>query len=789
MTTRLTFLRAAALGLSVSFIGPVLAQETLTYRYFLDRLTDLAGLPYLEPGVKCAQASSYDRASHDPAHWGANADSGKYIRIEPNGEAVMVELEGPGCIFRIWSANPQGKIRFYLDGDAEPTYEFDFHRLFRGEFGPQKVPRPIVYKRDPNNPRSASDCYLPIPFARSCKVTADKPHGQYYHIGYKLYPPGTKVETFHLPLSEEDNRRLQEVALVWSRRGQNPVSPSPQAQTRRREFHLAPGQEATVVDLRGPARIAALKAKLTSTERYALRKVMLRGYWDEEENPSLNAPLGDFFGAAWEETYYRALPLGITKEGYYCYFRMPFARRGVLKVENQGRRPADLWFEVTYEPLAELPPYTGYFHAKWRREAPCKVFDYPFLEAQGRGKFVGVMLFIEHPIPGWWGEGDEKVWVDGEDFPSIFGTGSEDYFGDAWGIRSDLREPLFGDNYEKRSRSCCYRFHIPDSIPFSKSFRMTIENYDPGFDDYATVAYWYALPGSTDFFREVPVAERVPWSRAVPNMVEAEELFAEQLPAGAQIVEDFDREAELSGGRGLDLGLRRPGERMGPARLPVEEEGVYLLVIWGEPGKPLTGLTVALDGRPLRLQSVEEEKGIVFFGPKRLAAGEHQLELGFVEPTAGVLDGFTLRWTRSEGTIEAEAAEVVEVKGPKPGVQQMTYRPPLSGRGAQLFFTPKKVGSYLVLAFEVPRDGRYCVAAYASTSWDYGIYRITVDGQPLAEPADLYSPRWIVAGKEIVGVLDLKAGRHLIKFEAVGKNEASRGYFLGLDAISIDPAK
>ena len=105
-------------------------------------------------------------------------------------------------------------------------------------------------------------------------------------------------------------------------------------------------------------------------------------------------------------------------------------------------------------------------------------FDYPFLETAGRGHFVGVSMPIDHPLAGWWGEGDEKVWVDDDDFPPYIGTGSEDYFGDAWGIRY-LSGPSFGASSMKGHRTCNYRWHFMDFIPFTKRMRMTIENYGP----------------------------------------------------------------------------------------------------------------------------------------------------------------------------------------------------------------------------------------------------------------------------------------------------------------------
>ena len=133
--------------------------KTLTYKDFIKQLTDLDRLIRPQPGVQAGLFSSWDRGSLQV--WGANGDAGNYLRVEENGEAVMVDVDGPGCIYRIWSANPQGRIRIYLDGAQNPTFDWDFNELFKGTIAP--FAKPFVWQRED---RRASDCYLPIPFAK-----------------------------------------------------------------------------------------------------------------------------------------------------------------------------------------------------------------------------------------------------------------------------------------------------------------------------------------------------------------------------------------------------------------------------------------------------------------------------------------------------------------------------------------------------------------------------------------------------------------------------------------------
>lgn len=176
-------IRAALFAIALATVTGYAAAQSekpLTYVDILHQLTDLDRLTHLQTGCKAGLFSSWDRNSRTV--WGANGDAGQYLRIEPNGEAVMMDIDGPGVIYRTWSANPMGKLRIYLDGARTPSYEWNFPDLFDGELPP--FIKPLVFRRD--SPQAASDCYLPIPFAKHIKIAADNPHGEYYHFNYVL---------------------------------------------------------------------------------------------------------------------------------------------------------------------------------------------------------------------------------------------------------------------------------------------------------------------------------------------------------------------------------------------------------------------------------------------------------------------------------------------------------------------------------------------------------------------------------------------------------------------------
>ncbi|HID08313.1 MAG TPA: DUF2961 domain-containing protein, partial [Armatimonadetes bacterium] len=631
--------------------------RTLTFSDLLRRLVDLRRLPLLEDGIYCRQFSSYDRASKAPDQpgWGANKDWGNYIRIEPDGEAVMAEIDGPGCIVRIWSANPQGKIRFYLDGSKQPL-EFNFRELFTNKIYPFVPPLCGFHGAGANS-------YLPIPFGKSCKVTADKAHGQYYHITYVTFPKSWRVQTFKLPLTADEKRVLNEVLDILNRVGEDPKPRPPDIFVRMmgQEMFIPAGQTVTLALLRGPVIVRAFRAKLRSKERWALRKILLRVYWDDEPEPSIWCPIGDFFGTGFYENKYKSLPLGVTEDGGYCYWAMPFRKSARFEVVNDGERHAWLRFSIEFEYVYELPPNTAYFHAKWRREAPNRTFDYPFLICKGHGKYVGAMLNVHNPAPRWWGEGDEKVWVDDEPFPSTFGTGSEDYFGDAWGFRPFIN-PYHGCTLREKAnhsgRTSVYRWHVLDAIPFYKSFKITIENY--GTDkDYSSVAYWYQMEPGEDFFKPVGVSARIPWSARISGAIEIEEIAPRDDPR-LKIIDDSDLPKELSNGRGVLFIAQKPTDEFSIS-VKAPRDDVYELVLHSMAGIPHPDIEISVGGKRIgAFKQPFEDNSQLTLGRMRLPAGDVVVRIR-VHAVRGeqrklILDALELRASpKYRRALEAEA--------------------------------------------------------------------------------------------------------------------------------------
>ena len=240
--------------------------NVLSYANVLRHLTDLDRLTHLQTGCRGGLFSSWDRNGTN--RWGANGDVGQYLRVESNGEAVMADVDGPGIIYRIWSANPMGKIRVYLDGAKTPDYEWNFPDLFDGKLTP--FVKPLVYRRD--SAQSASDCYLPIPFAKHIKITADKAHGQYYHFNYVLLPKEQIVASFRLPLTAEEQNVLTGIAEAWSHPGRDPKPRLSGQETIKQKIDVAPGQTAVLCELNRTGVIRAIRARVAIEPALCLAK-------------------------------------------------------------------------------------------------------------------------------------------------------------------------------------------------------------------------------------------------------------------------------------------------------------------------------------------------------------------------------------------------------------------------------------------------------------------------------------------------------------------------------------
>ena len=632
--------------LCLMFFGNTVYAERLTYVDLINRLTDLEYLSVLPvQGEKCAQWSSWERISkYDTATgkyvaWDSNGDERDVIRYEGD-QAVFAEMEGPGCIWRIWSATPnEGHVKIYLDGASVPAVDLPF----TGYFDCKNAP--FIYPSLVHDTATGKNCYVPIPYQKSCKIVADKGWGEYYHFNYSTFPKSTIVPTFKRELSDKETAALKSAdEFLSSKLGTDPAGKRKGEVTKIKKISVPACGKVAALKITGAYAITAIKVKVDSAVLQAnpdaLREVVLSISWDKEKEPSVWAPLIDFFGTAPSANKYKSLPVGVTDDGFYSYWYMPFANEAVVELANDGKVEFPIEISVTYAPLKKNIKSLGRFHAKWHRDMFLppegeRWIDWTILKTTGRGRFCGVELHIFNPKGGWWGEGDEKFHVDGENFPSTFGTGSEDYFGYAW-----ANPTLFENAYHNQPRSdgnaghiSVNRWHISDSIPFQTSFDGYIEKYFVNARPtlYACTAYWYLAADGVDPYKPLGVNERVgycvkPPPYKVEGVLEGEDLKIDKITGGATLRQTiygrWSEDTQLlwhGGGVGDELVFA----------VPVKEAGKYELKAQITKAADYAAFQLLFDGQKLGDPIDCYSKGLIpsgelSLGTFDLTAGEHQ---------------------------------------------------------------------------------------------------------------------------------------------------------------------
>lgn len=325
-------------------------------------------------------------------------------------------------------------------------------------------------------------------------------------------------------------------------------------------LRIKPGARAMLAEIKGPGIIKHIWFTINAGDPHYLRSLVLRVWWDGEKQPSIEVPVGDFFGVGHARvSNFHSLPLNMVTGGenleqnraaMNCFFPMPFRKSARIEIENQSDKDVgSFYYYIDYEKHKSLPDDLLYFHAQWRRENPTKGYDtwhmephemfveaknktgaenYVIFEAEGRGHYVGCVVSVHNVmrndnVHSWFGEGDDMIFVDGEKWPpKLHGTGTEDYFCAAWGFPSGKYDGLFhgislaGDTRDWSGKWSVYRFHLESPVTFRKSIRVTIEHgHDNNrFDDWSSVGYWYQTEPHAKFPALPAVEKRLPrWKR------------------------------------------------------------------------------------------------------------------------------------------------------------------------------------------------------------------------------------------------------------------------------------
>lgn len=424
----------------------------------------------------------------------------------------------------------------------------------------------------------------------------------------------------------------------WDRRGGN-------GDARR----VDPGQTLTLLDYQGAGIIRRFWVTIAPRAEMTIhRQAILRMYWDGETTPSVECPIGDFFGVGFgEQKDYISLPLNETSGGYNCYWPMPFHKSARWTITNMSQRRIDaFYYNIDFTGYDRLPKDIHHFHAQWRRENPTTPNrNYTILEATGRGHFVGTALFMQNRRGRGLGflEGDEMVYVDGEEKPSIIGTGTEDYFSSGWYYDRGLYSaPYHGINIKDTmlGRVSTYRWHIEDAMPFKKSIRVTIEHGHANDHeaDYSSVAYWYQTephlpfqPFPTDPAQLLPYVPPPPMR--IQGAIEGESLVGSAVAtAGPLEVQEMGSfTGQWSGTAHLWWRPEAAGETL-TVTLPAPAEGEYDLTGYFTRAKDYGTIQVLQGdtpvGREINLYNAEvRPTGAISLGRIRLKAGPNPLRV------------------------------------------------------------------------------------------------------------------------------------------------------------------
>lgn len=477
---------------------------------------DWEDLPRLRLGAQAGLASSYDRI-------GDNNDWNYYEwpegQIKDERVCTVKTIQGPGIIYRFWMPHcmtiKHYPVRMYFDGESTPSFDTFCDTIFDGLFSYFDAPFVTTCA-------GGQMSYEPIPFSESVIIeTVNREYNDnfynrnYYQYSYLTYPQGTDVNSWTDTLTPDQNQVRSTVASMFENVGQHPDGNSLTAiEVNISAATIAPNDpNLTLADLEGPGVIRQLRIIMPDANDAELQGLNIQVFYDNKSSPDINIPVAYFFGAGELRADYNSIPIGAdANEGFYCYWPMPFRESVLIRLYNTTTLPIDInSAQIEYEPQS-LDHHTCYLHAVENTLVRSGQTYHTILSAQGRGHYVGDLLYVEQNVNSFrMLEGDDVIYADGQLIQN--GTGLEDtYNGGAyynWVARIDdepegpcpqsATRPLNGILYVNRytgfARADQYRWRIADCIPFSRSIEVDVEcRYAYDGSRWTSVAFWYQLP-------------------------------------------------------------------------------------------------------------------------------------------------------------------------------------------------------------------------------------------------------------------------------------------------------
>ncbi len=630
-----------------------------------------------EHAYKTIQFTSYDRRSQVPGgpHWFENSDGFggapippfEKVLKEPDaegvGEYLLADVEGPGAIVRTWTANINGTIRVYLDGADKPIYdgpaEQFMHRPYEafleGSGVAAETLRGTLYQRDA--------AYCPMPFAKRCRIEwiGDQKQLHFYYVQVRKYEgKDVEVKTFRADDLKTHADVVKDVSLILAH--PDGIGLSTESKSHDFDLKLAPGEQSEPLRVEGPGALERLRLLVEGAdERAALRQTVMNVTCDGWSKAHVQSPVGDFFAAAPDVNPYVSLPFTVQDDGWMTSrYLMPYKESLVVAFHNLGEQEVRIRGEANTKARDWNDDRTMHFYARWRVThgiATPPALDIPFLVAGGTGRYVGTASLMMNTALGthqggtWWGEGDEKVFVDDDKTPSWFGTGSEDYYNYAWSAEDIFAYPYCGqprnDGPGNRGFVANYRHHFLDDQPFEDriAFYLELLSYHPVEDfSYARQAYHYGRPGIIDDHVTITAEDvRIPRLPApwVPNPQNASAGATYFEPELLTTQPHQLEEGEVwSHGKLMAWRPQADGETL-RLKLPVKKAGKYEVRIGlGFDGRS-GAVRATLDGEPFGFGVGADREEVDLYEGRRtmlrasesqqleLSEGEHVIELMF----------------------------------------------------------------------------------------------------------------------------------------------------------------
>jgi len=513
--------------------------EKITLESLLQEMTDREVLTcFPAPSYTVKQFSSYDQRSisADKEGWFANSDYTHFIREETNNgrrEFVLLDTDGPGAIVRYWmtfagAGASEGTLRIYIDNESQPVIEDSVLKVLSGGLLAEK---PLSTSVSPKTDyqRRGHNLYLPLPYAKHCKITYEcdsiiiennhrKP-SVYYNINYRTYKKGTQVESFSRDILD----RAVSVIKSTAENLKNPEIDISQTKRFPQSKILHPGDTLIInIDSKYKA-IRKLLINLDAKDiKQALRSTVLSVSFDGMQ--TVWCPIGDFFGTGYQIYQSNTWYSEVRQDGLMISrWVMPFREKCLVKIINYGSQ------KINLDAAVHISDYTWvkssmYFGTSWHEyyhlnswlpeenQTDSWHFDVNYVTLEGQGLYAGDALTVFNTADAWWGEGDEKIFVDDDIFPSCIGTGTEDYYGYAWCRPEIFSHPFIaqpaGNGNFHPGMTINMRYRSLDVMPFNHKIRSDIEmwHWAKTTINFAMTAYWYAKPGFSSNIKPEPEA-------------------------------------------------------------------------------------------------------------------------------------------------------------------------------------------------------------------------------------------------------------------------------------------